>query len=203
MKDNIQSFLNFFFQLYDIKSCFLSDEPALYLLADFVTFDCPSERSFRTVVFFVSMGILAFFCKDFHRRIKIIHEQIPLVIKILQRNPAGFAFVAVIAHKMPHVAVVLLLDEAVVVFLVGAASCEGNSVVSAPPDHLVVLELAAVVGIKPFKRIRKRRSQILRAFLYPAVRLVQKRVQNSPSEADIGKGQRETVFTGRFSAFRL
>ena len=56
---------------------------------------------------------------------------------------------------MVDVVVVLLLDEVVVVFLVGAAPCEGDSVFGALADHLMVLELTAVVRVKSFERVGK------------------------------------------------
>jgi hypothetical protein len=60
-----------------------------------------------------------------------------------------------ISDGLSHHIAVLLFNETIVVFTVGAASCELDAVVNTPVKELMVDELAAVVTVDAEQRERQ------------------------------------------------
>ncbi len=72
------------------------------------------------------LGPFSFFEDQLHRGLKEIHVQANHTVQLAQLPMVPQPLVAVLTHQLSHEGAVFLFDVALIVFLVGSASSEGD-----------------------------------------------------------------------------
>src|SRR5579884_1238504 len=115
----------------------------------------PPVGGLGAIIAFDHPGAVALFGHEFPDGLKEVHVEAQQLVDRLQCGERGAGAVAVVADVPAEHRAVPLLDIGLVVFAIGAAAGEGNTLVATPWHEDVVQELAAVVGVQAEQRHRE------------------------------------------------
>ena len=180
-------------ELQDIQVPVASLQSALGLTRDLRVPQEPSVGRLGRVVATGEVAAHADLLLELHHGLEEVAERPQMRVEVGQQCQLAGTVVAPVADRAAHDGVVLLFDEAVVVFLVGTAPGEGDRLALAVADELEVDELRAIIAVQPEQGEREPAADLLQGGKDMALGLVGHHRHLGPAGGHIGQGEREGV----------